>query len=244
MRFPSKTIGLCLIVVLSSLPSAGNAQLGGLVKKAKDKVAPDASGQSSTDQPARLPGPEITPGTVDHFLAGLKAEKTAKDQAAAAEKERKDQEAQAHMDPNTRYYSCVSDKQQKDPQQATMQQMAKDAKDASDKGDTQKAMDIAMKLGPMSQDIQKRAQAACASAKAAPPAPTPEQQAVQNAPQVTPEAAGAKAAGLTTVEYGQVKELIYTYLNYGKRSGVTDPEKQAIEAKRADLKAAFTSIGM
>lgn len=244
MRFPHVAIGLCLIVALSSLPSPGHAQLGGLVKKAKEKVAPSAD-PSSTDQPARLAGPELTPGVVDHFLAGLKAEKAAKDRAEAAEKERKKQEAEQQMDPAARHWTCVSEKQQQDPEQATAQQLAKDASDAAQKGDNQKAMDIAMKLGPMTQEIQKRAEAACASVKAAPAAaPTPEQQAVQNASQVPPEAAGAKTAGLTPVEYGQVKELIYTYLNYGNRAGVTDAEKRAIEAKRAELKAAFTGIGM
>jgi len=244
MRLPRMAGGLCLILALFAMPSSGVAQLGGLVKKAKEKVAPSAD-QSSTDQPARLPGPTITPEVVNHFLSGLKTEKDTKDRAAAAEKARKDQEAQKQMTPEMRYYACMSDHQQKDTGQATITKLGEQAQAAAKAGDNQKAMQYAMQLGPLQAAIQQRAEAACAPLKSGQtPAPTPEQQAVIKAPEVSPEAAGAKAAGLSEVEYGQVKELIYTYLNAGKRAGVSPAEQQAIEARRADLKAGFAAIGM
>ncbi|HXW96817.1 MAG TPA: hypothetical protein VEI47_04465 [Gemmatimonadales bacterium] len=244
MRSRTLTIGLGLIVVLSPIPRTGHAQLGGLVKKAKEKVAPGAA-QSSTDQPARLPGPEVTPAAVDHLLAGLKAEKDARDRQAAQEKLRKDLDTQRSMDPTTRYYSCLSDKQKDDPRTADMQKLAKDAQDASQKGDQNKAVSISMQIQPLMMQIQQHAESSCASLKSGPPpGPTPEQQAILNAPKVPAEEAGAKAAGMTAVDYGQLKELVYTYLGSGKRAGLTDAEKQAVEAKRAPLKDGFQAIGM
>jgi hypothetical protein len=255
--------GLGLILALSLAPSLASAQLGGITKKVKEKVVPAApagAGQPSTDQPARLPGPEITPSVVDRFLAGLKAEKGARDRAAEAqqrrqqkseeeEKQRQEEEKQRQleqMDPQTRHVLCVNEKQQQDPKYAQLQKLASDAQAASNKGDNNKAMEVAMQMGPLQQEIQQRADSICTAieAKAGPTKPTPAQKAIQNAPEAAPEDTAAKVAGMTAVEYGQVKELIYTYLNYGKRAGVTEQEKQAIEAKRPQLKEAFKAIGV
>ena len=232
------------LALLLTFPAGAHAQLGGLVKKAKDKVAPPAAPQQSTDQPARLPGPEITSSVVDHLLVGLKAEKEARDRAAVAEEDRRRRESQKQMDPQTRYYSCVAEAQQNDPKMADLQKLGKEAKDASDKGDQGKSMDLVMQMGPLQAQLQARAESTCASQKPGAAAATPVQQAIQAAPVVPPEEAGAKAAGLTKVDYGQVKELIYTYLGYGRRAGLSDSEKRAVDPKRDQLKDGFKLIGM
>lgn len=235
-------LGLALLL---TVPTPAHAQLGGLIKKAKDKVAPAApAGVQSTDQPARLPGPEITSAVVDHLLSGLKAEKEARDRAAAAEETRRQQEAEANMDPNARYYSCIGKAQQDDPKRAEIEQLGKEGKDAADKQDQSKMMDIAMRMQPLQLELQARAESSCAALKPGAKQPTRTQKAIQAAPVVPPEDAGATAASLSKVEYGQVKELIYTYLGYGKRAGLTDSEKRAVDPKRDQLKDAFKLIGM
>lgn len=233
-------LGLALLL---TLPTAGQAQLGGLIKKAKDKVAPPAATQS-TDQPARLPGPEITSDVVNKLLLAFKAEKDARDRAAAAEEERRHREAEAQMDPQTRYYSCLSTTQQKDPAMTEVQRLANEGKDAADKGDQNKAMDIAMRIQPIQLQMQARSESACAALKPGAKQPTPTQKAIQVAPVVPPEEAGAKTMGVTTAEYGQIKELIWTYLGYGKRAGLTDSEKRVVDPKRDQLKEGFKLIGL
>jgi hypothetical protein len=244
-------VGLVLAFTFAG-PTTAHAQIGGLVKKAKEKAVPASGAQTTTDQPARLPGPEITKSLVDRFLVGLSAEKDARARAAEVEKTRSqknaDEEKQRQldaMDPQTRHMFCVNEQQQKDPKYATLQKMGNDAKAASDKGDNSKAMDISVQMAPLVSELQLRADSVCTAMEAhAGPRPTREQRAIQNAPAMAPEDTAAKVAGLTPVEYGQVKELIYTYLNYGKRAGVTEQEKSVIEAKRSQLKEAFKGIGM
>lgn len=233
-------LGLALLL---TLPAAAHAQLGGLIKKAKDKVAPSAATQS-TDQPARLPGPEITSNVVSNLLVALKAEKDTRDRNAAGEEQRRRQEAEAKMDPQARYYSCMSTAQQNDPAMADMERLGKEGKDAADKGDQNKAMDIAMRMQPLQLQMQARAESACASLKPGAKQATPTQKAIQAAPVVPPEEAGAKAMGVTPVEYGQIKELIWTYLGYGKRAGLSESEKHAVDPKRDQLKEGFKLIGM
>ncbi len=201
-------IGLALLL---ALPTAGHAQLGRLVKKAKEKVAPAAAAPSADEsQPARLPGPELTADVVDHFLQGLRAEKDARDRGAAAEAARGRQTKEAQMDPQTRYYSCVSEKNQSDPKYPELQKLGQDGQDAAKKNDTNKAMQIATQMQSLVLEMQQRAETACASLKpgAAPapaPAPTPDQLAIQNAPTGSAEDAGANGAGMTPLKYGQVK---------------------------------------
>jgi len=233
-------LGLALLL---TFPATGHAQLGGLIKKAKDKVAPSVATQS-TDQPARLPGPEITSDVVKKLLLAFKAEKDARDRAAAAEEERRRQASESQMDPQTRYYSCLSTSQQKDSAMPEMQRLANEAKNAADKGDQNKAMDIAMQMQPLQMQMQARAESACASLKPGAKQPTPTQKAIQAAPVVPPEEAGAKVMGVSTVEYGQIKELIWTYLGYGKRAGLTESEKHAVDPKRDQLQEGFALIGL
>jgi hypothetical protein len=231
------------LMLLLALPASAHAQLGGLIKKAKDKVAPSAATQS-TDQPARLPGPELTTSVVNNLLLGLKAEKEARDRAAAAEEERRRQAAESQMDPQTRYYSCLSTTQEKDTAMAEMRRLADAGKDAADKGDQNKAMDIAMRMQPLQMQMQARAESACASLKPGAKQATPAQKAIQAAPVVPPEEAGAKAMAVSTVEYGQIKELVWTYLGYGKRAGLTESEKRAVDPKRDQLREGFKLIAM
>jgi hypothetical protein len=249
------TFGLGLSLTLAITPLTGHAQLGGLVKKAKEKAeAATGAPAASTDQPARLPGPEITPMVVDHFLVGLKAEKVARDRAAAtegkrkeAEEQRKRTEAEARLDPQSRHYICVNDKVQADPRYADMQKLSKEADAAAKQGDNTKMMQLAVQISELSAGMQQQADSICTSQQpktgAAPP-PTAEQQAIQDAPAVSPEQDGAKAAAMTPMDYGQIKELIYTYVNYGKRAGLTESEKQAVEAKIKELREALKAIGM
>jgi hypothetical protein len=239
-RSVAAALGLALLL---TIPASGHAQLGGLIKKAKDKAAPPAATQSS-DQPARLPGPEITSDVVSKLLLAFKAEKDARDRAAATEDERRRQEAEAKMDPQTRYYSCLSTTQQKDPAMAEMQRLANEGKDAADKSDQNKAMDIAMRMQPLQLQMQARAESACASVKPGAKPATPTQKAIQAAPVVPPEEAGAKVMNVSTVEYGQIKELIWTYLGYGKRAGLSDSEKRAVDPKRDQLMEGFSLIGL
>jgi hypothetical protein len=233
-------LGLALLL---TFPATGHAQLGGLIKKAKDKVVPSAATQS-TDQPARLPGPEITSGVVSKLIVALKTEKDAKDRAAVAEEERRRQEAESRMDPQARYYSCVGTAQQKDPAMAELERLGKEGKDAADKGETNKAMDVAMRMQPIQMQLQARAESSCAALKPGAKQATPTQKAIQAAPVVPPEEAGATVLGVSPVEYGQIKELVWTYLNYGKRAGLTDSEKHAVDPKRDQLKEGFKLIGM
>jgi hypothetical protein len=233
------------LALLLTFPASGHAQLGGLVKKARDKVVPATPSQpQSTDQPARLPGPEITSTVVEHLILGLKAEKEARDRAAAADEDRRRRESQQQVDPQSRYYSCIAEAQQNDPKMGDMQKLGKDAKDLSDKGEQSKAMDLVMQMQPLQLQIQARAESTCASQKPGAAAPTPTQQAIQSAPVVPPEEAGAKVAGLTRLDYAQVKELVYTYFGYGKRAGLTDSEKRAVDPKRSQLQDGFKLIGM
>ncbi len=234
-------LGLGLLLVAAPLP----AQLGGLVKKAKEKVAPAAGVQASTDQPARMPAPEATPQSIEQLLTGLKAEKGVLDQEAEAARRRQEAEernrrAERAAEENQ---SCVETRMKADPDYAKMEQLSKDAQTAVGAGDTQKATDIAMRLPAMMQGIQQRAQTACAAPAPAGNVSSADAAAIQGAAG-DPGESGAKAAGMTVVEYGQLKELIYTYFTYPKRAGLSDSEKRAIDAKRTELQAGLKAIGM
>lgn len=237
-------LGLGLLLVTAPLP----AQLGGLVKKAKDKVAPAAGVQTSTDQPARMPAPEATSQSIDHLLTGLKAEKGVLDQEAEAARQRQAAEERQRRaaDAASEQQNCVEAKMKADPDYAKMEKLGRDAEAASKAGDNQKAMDLAMQMAPMAPAIQQRAQAACAAPATPAPAPavsSADAAAIQGAAG-NPGESGAKAAGMTVVEYGQLKELIYTYFTYPKRAGLSDSEKRAIDAKRTELQAGLKAIGM
>lgn len=256
--------GLSLALALT-VASTASAQLGGLVKKAKDKAAATAGVQQpSTDQPARMPGPVVTKDVVDHLLIGLKAEKAARDNWAAnegkrqeaaekrrkAKEERDKQEAMARMDPQARHQYCISEAMQADPEYAKLQKLGEDASAASKKNDNNAAMQIAMQMAPLQAGLQQRADSACTAQekkakKGGGPAANAEQQAIQDAPDPgSPEDAGAQAGGFSATDYAQLKELILIYLRDPKRAGLADSEKPPIESKRAQLQDGLKSNGM
>jgi hypothetical protein len=235
-----RTAPAIALALMLSIPVAAQAQLGGLVKKAKGKLAPaaaPATTATSSDEPARLPGPALTAEVVDRFLAGLKTEKTERDREAA----RRDRESAAHarqMKAANNHDQCARDWMAKDPAAAERDSLIKAGNAAAQQKDYNRAQQIGFRLQQVMTDIQGRADSACAAPQALPA----DQQAMQQA-SIDPAAAGARAAGMTGLEYGQVRELIITYLGYPARAGLTPAEKQAVDARRGDLTAALRALG-
>lgn len=227
-----------LLVALSLVAQPAEAQLGGLTRKAKEK-ATQAAGIQSTDQPARMAGPEATPESVDHLLAGLKAEATVRQQQAEQERLRHERE-EAARNASSQQSQCYEDKKASDPAWPELQRLEAQGKEAADKGDYAKASQIGQRMAVLANEMQARIQAACA----APAQPTAEQQAMQRQPAGNPEEAGARAAGMSLTDYAQFKELIFTYLNAGNRAGLADKEKQAVDAKKRELRERLKAVGL
>ena len=229
-----------LLLALSFSATPATAQLGGLAKKARQKAA-ETAGVPSTDQPARMAGPEVTPQVVDQLLAGLKAEATAQAQAAEAERQRQARDSASRAAAEEQG-SCADRTRDKDPAWPEAQRLQEQAKDAADKGDYAKATELAQKLTTLMSGLQARIQAACAgNAQASQQAA--EQQAIANAG-APPEAQGAKAAGLAPTEYAQLKELVYTYFQSPKRAGLAPAEAPAIDAKKRELRDRLKAVGL
>ena len=109
-----RALGLAsVLLALSFLVTPAEAQLGGLAKKARQRVS-ETAGVPSTDQPARMAGPEVTTASVDQLLAGLKAEAATVERQAAAERQRQDQ-ANAARTASDRQEQCYEDKKNSDP---------------------------------------------------------------------------------------------------------------------------------
>lgn len=234
-RRPLLLAALAMALAAVTLPA--QAQLGGLARKARQKVN-ETTGTQSVDQPARLAGPEVTNESVGRLLVGLKAEAQAREQRAAAEQRRQQQEAAAR-DVSSRQDQCYRDAQEKDPARPELERLQAQGKEAADKGDYTKAGQIAQRMQVLATEMQARIQAACA----APAQPTPAQQAIQQATG-SPEDAGAAASGLSATDYAQLKELIYTYLVAGNRAGLADSEKQAVEQKKPELRERLKAVGL
>ena len=230
--------GLALVLLLEAPGSPAHAQVGGLVKKAREKVAPAATAQPTTDEPARLPGPTLTPAVVDHFLVGLKAEKGEQDRQAK-QQERRAAAERRKKDPKASAESCRSEVVQNDPKARERDSLTKAAEAAAERKDYATAQQIALSVQTSVLELQARADSICASIR---PEPPPEQEAMRTA-SVSPGEAGATAAGMTAVEYGQVRELLQTYLQYPARAGLSPEEKQAVDPKRTELLAAFQALG-
>lgn len=233
-----RALGLAsALLALSFFVTPAEAQLGGLTKKARQKVS-ETAGVPSTDQPARMAGPEVTSASVDQLLAGLKAEATAAEQQAAAERRRQEQ-ADAARTAADRQAQCYEDKKNSDPAWPEIQRLQEQAKAAADKGDYDKAGQIAQQLGVKMMDLQNRVQAACAQSAQ----PSAEQQAMQQASD-SPADQGAKAAGMSAQDYAQFEELVYTHLQSPKRAGLAEKEQQAIEAKKRELRDRLKAVGL
>jgi hypothetical protein len=244
-----------LLLALGLLFSAGRleAQFGGLVKKAKNRVAVAAGVQASTDQPARMAGPELTDESIERLLAGLKAEKAALDREAEAarqrqaEAERRQQAEERFARQKAEHESCVNSKMKADPDYAKLEQLSKEAEAAGKARDSQKAMDLSMRIAMLQPAaIYQRAEAACAAS-----APAGVEEAVPQSDAAamrgaagTSGNAGANAAGMTAAEYGQIKELVYTYFTRNKLAGLTPDEERAVNSRRAELRSALQGTGM
>lgn len=233
-----RVLGLAsTLLALSFLVTPAEAQLGGLAKKARQRVS-ETAGVPSTDQPARMAGPDVTPASVDRLLVGLKAEATAAERQAAAERQRQDQ-ANAARTASARQEQCYEDKKNSDPAWPEIQRLQEQGKTAADKGDYDKASQIAQQMGAKMMDLQTRVQAACAQ----PAQPSAEQEAMQQATG-NPESAGAQAAGMSAQDYAQFKELVYTHLQSPKRAGLAEKEQQTIEAKKQELRDRLKAVGL
>lgn len=236
-----RALGLAsTLLALSFLATPAEAQLGGLAKKARQRVS-ETAGVPSTDQPARMAGPEVTSGSVDQLLAGLKAEAAAAERQAAVERQRQEQ-ANAARTASDRQEQCYEDKKNSDPAWPEIQRLQEQGKTAADKGDYDKASQIAQQLGAKMMDLQTRVQAACAQ-PAQSAQPSAEQQAMQQA-SGNPESAGAQAAGMSAQDYAQFKELVYTHLQSPKRAGLAEKEQQAIEARKRELRDRLKAVGL
>lgn len=233
-----RALGLAsTLLALSFLVTPAEAQLGGLAKKARQRVSATTE-VPSTDQPARMAGPDLTAASVDQLLTGLKAEQSAAEQQAAAERRRREQ-ASAARSASDRQAQCHEDKKNSDPAWAEIQRLQEQGKTAADKGEYDKATQIAQQLGAKMMDLQTRVQAACAQTAQ----PSAEQEAMQQATG-SPESAGAQAAGMSAQDYAQIKELVYTYLQSPRRAGLAETEQQAVEAKKAQLRERLKAVGL
>lgn len=239
-----RAIGLAsALLAFTFVVTPAEAQLGGIAKKAR-QTASEAAGVPSTDQPARMAGPEVTQASVAQLLTGLKAEQIAMERQAAAERQRQEQ-ADAASTASDRQAQCYEDKKNADPAWAEIQRLKAQGDTAAEKGEYNKATQIALQLGTKMTDLHNRVQAACAQqAQAAQAAqPSAEQQAMQQAGS-SPESAGAQAAGMSAQDYAQFKELVYTYLQAPKKAGLAEKEQQAIEAKKPQLRERLKAVGL
>lgn len=241
-----------LVLCIGFPPTTAVAQLGGIVKKARDRVAPGQ--QQSTDEPARLPGPTLTSDVVSRLLRGLAAEKRARDQAEREAERRRvaDSVAAAErqsQEPPTTREECYAVKMKADTAYPGLQRLMEEASAAGERNDISKAAEIAQRMGPIQLGIHQRAEAACASVpsasamRAPTPQPTPQEQAVQQSPD-TLEIHGAGAGGFSPTEYAQLKELVYTYFNSPQKAGLAPEEKRAVDAKRKELKDGLKGVGL
>lgn len=249
LRLAQLLLGLGLLFTAGRL----EAQFGGLVKKAKNRVAVAAGVQASTDQPARMAGPEITDESIERLLAGLKAEKAALDREAEvarqrqADAERRQQSEERYARQKAEHESCVDSKTKADPDYVKMEQLSKEAESAEKAHDSQKVMDLSMRMAMLQPAaIYQRAEAACAASApaGADASVSSSDAAAMRGAAGTSGNAGAGAAGMTAAAYGQMKELIYTYFTRNKLAGLTPDEERAVNGRRAELRAALTGTGM
>ncbi len=252
MWSPRLGAAAALALCIGFLPPVAEAQLGGIVKKAKDRVAPGQ--QQSTDEAARLPGPTLTNDVVGRLLRSLTAEKRARDQAERERERRRvaDSVAAAERQRPGQYTTreeCFVVKTKADTAYPTLNRLLSEASAAAEREDVAKASEIAQRMALIQMGIHQRAEAACAKvppASATPvpePQPAPAERAVQESPD-TLEITGAGAGGFSATEYGQLKELVWTYLTYPQRAGLVAEEKRAVDAKRKELKEGLKGVGL
>ena len=223
------------------LPARAEAQLGGLTKRARDRAAQAARVQS-TDEPARMPGPVLTSAVLDQVMTGLKAEKVARDQWAAeqARQQRLREQEEARQAAAGNHAECVDGAMRADSNFVKAEKLQRDAQAAAQRGETAKAVQAAQQIQGLIALAQQNAEAKCKSAQ---PAAAPEEQAVA-AVQVNPDSVGAKAAKMSATDYAQAKELLYTYLNFPQKAGLSADEKRVVDPKKAQIKDALKGAGL
>lgn len=252
------TLSLLALMALALIPSTGQAQLGGLAKKAKQAVAGKAE-RPAADQPARASAPTITTASIGSFINGLKAEQHVADSGRAAAKEAKakyDANAQAGvqnwMNQSQKYEDCKDEQSDNHARKAERNKLQTSAGVARYKGETKKADSLAAVVEKIDRQIEADAEKACAEFKT-----TPEelQKQMMNQPQPPDEYAmvteavdssvklGAKTAGMNSYQYGQMKEAVVSYLKDPKKSGITGEEAAAIEARKAELATLLKAVG-
>jgi hypothetical protein len=252
MWSPRLSAAAALALCIGFVPSAAEAQLGGIVKKAKDRVVPGQ--QQSTDEAARLPGPTLTNDVVTRLLRSLTAEKRARDQAERERERRRvaDSVAAAERQRPDRYTTreeCQVVKLKADTAYPGWNRLLTEASAAAERNDIAKTSEISQRMAVIQVGMQERAEAACAnvppasSMPAPAPQPTPQEQAVQESPDSL-EITGAGAGGFSATEYGQLKELVWTYLNYPQKAGLAANEKRAVDGKRKELKDGLKGVGL
>ena len=232
-----------LLLAASVLPDPAAAQLGGLTKKARDKAA-QAAGVPSTDQPARMAGPEVTPASVDALLKALRAEAAARAQQAAALRQ---QEARAEAERNaaSRSQGCYDQQKEKDPASKEIKQLQDQAAAAAEKGDYAKAGELALRMNTLLTEMHARITATCERQAREDQAalPTVDQQAMRQA-SARPDSVGAIAGGMSIQAYAELKELVYTHLRSAQRAGLAKKEQDAIEPKKKELRDGLRAVGI
>lgn len=223
------------------MPARAEAQLGGLTKRARDRAA-QAAGVQSTDEAARMPGPVLTAAVLDQVMTGLKAEKVARDAWAAeqARQQRLREQEEARQAAAGNHSECLDRTMRADSNFAKAERLQREAQAAAQRGETAKAVQAAQQIQGLITLAQQNAEAKC---KPAEPAAAPEEQAVA-AVQVNPDSVGAKAAKMSATDYAQAKELLYTYLNFPQKAGLSADEKRVVDPKKAQIKDALKGAGL
>ena len=223
------------------MPARVEAQLGGLTKRARDRAA-QAAGVQSTDEAARMPGPVLTAAVLDQVMTGLKAEKVARDNWAAeqARQQRLREEEQARREADANHSGCIDREMRADSNYIKADKLQREAMAAAQRGETAKAVQAAQQIQGLITLAQQNAEAKCKPSQAA---AAPEEQAVA-AVQVNPDSVGAKAAKMSATDYAQAKELLYTYLNFPQKAGLSADEKRVVDPKKAQIKDALKGAGL
>lgn len=223
------------------MPARAEAQLGGLTKRARDRAA-QAAGVQSTDEAARMPGPVLTTAVLDQVMTGLKAEKVARDNWAAeqARQQRLREQEEARQAAMNNRSECLDRTMRADSNFVKAEKLQRDAQAAAQRGETAKAVQAAQQIQGLIALAQQNAETKCKAPEAA---PAPEEQAVA-ASQESPEAVGAKAAKMSATDYAQAKELLYTYLNFPQKAGLSADEKRVVDPRKPQIKDALKGAGL
>jgi hypothetical protein len=252
------TLALMALMLLAFLPATGQAQLGGLAKKAKQAVAPKAE-RPAADTPARSSAPNITSASISSFINGLKAEQQVADSGRAAAKDAKakyDANSQGAMqnwmDKSQKYDECTDEHTDNDSRKAQRNKLQTSAGMARYKGETRKADSLDAIREKLDAQIIADAEKACEKLKTSPeelqktmmnqPQPPDEYSMVQEALDRSVKK-GAQTAGMSDYQYAQMKEAVVAYLKEPRKSGITGSEAAAIDARRPELTALLSAVG-